>query len=154
MDSDSVIIDNSAALGYRYRAVQVLVTLFFWCAWIYLALPLASPIAAFFGLDLMFHDKMDLGLFLGIFLTIAIVTLYMLVTVIMWRFYNLRQHRFIRCDYGERGVSYVLSDELAGHFGVNISELGDWHQSRGLSIKLAENGRIQYVLMAQAGERA
>ncbi len=147
MDSDSVIIDDSANLGCLRRTVQVLATLFFWCAWVYLALPLASPLAAFFGLDFMFHEQMDLGLFLAIFVTIAIVALYMLVIVIMWRFYNLRQHHFIRVDYGEKEDRCVLRDELAGHFGVNILDLSAWHKSRELSIKLADNGSIQYVLM-------
>lgn len=147
MNRSTLIIDDSDALGYGFKAIQAVLTLFFWCAWIYLALPLASPVASLIGFDVMFHGQMDLGMFVGILVTISLLLGHVFISVAMWRYYNLRQYRGSQRQEKERAVSFILKDELAGHFDVNILDLDVWQKSRKLNIKLTDTGSIQYVQM-------
>jgi len=143
MKNSTLIIENSGLLSKTTRLVQALVTLIFWCAWGYLALPLASPITDLLDIDITYHNHFNTSLFISLLITMVLVSAYVVATTIIWCLYNLLLHR--RDRRTQKPFNRTLHSDLAGYFGVKAYELSSWQLSRTLNIKLSDTGSVQYV---------
>jgi len=146
MNNETLIIENSHLQSNWRRISQGAITLFFWCLWGYLILPLATPLVDWLGLDITYYHKLDFDLFLGLLLTVIVVSIVLILAMAFWSFYNFILHQ--TCKANQWPLTKVLNQDLALYFGVKTSELGVWQQSRELNIQLNEQGNIRYVEVA------
>lgn len=143
MNSDTLIIENSHLQGNWRRISQSMITLFFWCLWGYLILPLATPLINFMGIEVAFSHSVDFEVLLNIFITISFLSITMIIVMALWSSYNYLL--YLQNQIIQWPLSLVLAKDLAADFNVNILDLTHWQQSRELNIQLNEQGNIQHV---------
>lgn len=149
MENNTLIIDNSGLLSKTTLVIQAIVTLIFWCSWGYLALPLISPLTNLLGIDITYHNHFDTPLFIGLLITMILVSVYVVGTMIIWSLYNLLLHR--RGRNIQKSINQTLHCDLAGYFGVKTNELSTWQQAKTLNIELSGTGSVQYVQASEMG---
>jgi len=143
MNSNTLIIENSHLQGHWRRIGQGIVTLFFWCLWGYLILPLASPLMSYIGVEIAFIHQVDIYILINILIAVLLVSATMIFSMSLWSFYNYLLH--LNTHPIQWPIPKVLAKELATDFNVNLLDLAHWQYSKELNIQLNEQGNIQNV---------
>ncbi len=139
---NSLIIENSRRQGPVRMLVQGGLTLFFWCFWIYLMLPLAAPLASLMGLEFPWLASATSTEYLWLIFPILFFAGIVMLGMELWVIYNMFLDR--RSKRQEQ-LGVVYRNELARHFGVGADELENWHCSGQMIIRLTEEGDVSDV---------
>ncbi len=139
---NSLIIESPHRQGVLRRFIQGGITLAFWGIWIYLMLPLLTPLMAMAGIEHALLTSLEPIDYLKYILPILLFVGVLMLSMELWVRYNIFLHR--RSPRQER-KNIVYRTQLARHFGVPLNELTQWHRSEQITIRLTEQGKIHDI---------
>ena len=140
MEKNKLIIENGHLQSKWRRLAQGLLTLFFWCLWVYMIFPLASPIVNLMNIDIGFSHQLDLELLVSIVIMAVAACVSIVVSMLIWRYYNIFLDK--KKQLKDAHHSTVLREELADYFGVNSTDINQWQHAKALRIELSDSGII------------
>ncbi len=144
-----LIINAPSVQTLWQRSTSVIFTFVFWVVWFFLWIPLATLIAWYLGIDLVYFQMFELDGFRIVmkdfFRFIQVVGL-LGGTLGLWAAYN-----YLRFKGREKRKALPQLSEhmLADYLGIDIEMLKGYQQERALSVKFDDSGRILAITRLQ-----
>lgn len=137
-----LIINTPSLQNLWQRYASIFFTFLFWGIWFFLWIPIATVIAWYFGINLIYSEMFVLG---GFELVAAEFTIFLIIviclggTLAIWASYNYFRFRGVDRRATQKPVT---KSEMAIFFEINNSELTKYQNTNLVSVSFDENGKI------------
>jgi len=138
----SLIIENPHRQGLVRRFIQGAITLAFWGIWLYLMLPLLTPLIAMAGIEHALLSSLEPIDYLRYILPIILFVGALMLGMELWVRYNIFLHRR---SHRQKRKKTVYRTQIAKHFDVPLNDLTGWHHSGRMIIRMTEHGKVYDV---------
>ena len=139
---NTLIIQSPHNQGILRKYTQNSMTTMLWVLWIYLLLPILSPLLILIGHDIQTISQVERSLNIKQFIAVFPLVFIMFTSCWLWSKYNtLLYHRRNKKSRGKR----IQKNESLNYFSIPAKEQAYWQQLKRVTVNLSEQGGISCV---------
>jgi len=138
----TLIIQSPHNQGALRKYTQNSMTVVLWVLWIYLLLPILTPLLILLGNDIQTIGQVERSLNIKQFIAVLPFIIMMTLGYWLWSKYNTLLH--YRRNKKNRADS-IYQYEPSNYFGISAKELACWQQLKRATVRLTEQGGISCV---------
>ncbi len=139
---NTLIIQSPHNQGTLRKYTQSSMTMMLWALWVYLLLPVLTPLLVYVSNDIQIISQVEHSLSIKQFIAIFPFIALMVLGNWLWSKYNtllyLRHHK--------KGQKNSIHQHTSlNYFDVSAKELACWQQLKRMTVKLTEQGDVSCV---------
>jgi len=139
---NTLIIQSPHNQGTLRKYTQNSMTMALWALWVYLLLPVLSPVLVLIGNDIQTISQVESSLNIKQFIILFPFIILMVTGNWLWSKYNTLLYLHHHKKTQENSIHQYAS---VNYFDVSAKELACWQQLKQMTIKFTEQGDVSCV---------